>query len=294
LNRYHQAYIERDFIFSAELPLKPNMSAPDVIADAQLLYENVDGIMLTDNQYGSTHMSTTAAASLLLGSAIDPILQLSCRNRNRTALISELLGARALGVSSVMLIEGVKVPKGFEPRPKSVLDMSTKDLIATAALINSDENLSGPKLNIISSGTVHSPQPGWQPEELTAKADAGATSVISQLCFDVDLLKRYMSNLVAKRMTHRMQFIVSLATLPSARIAEFMRDNRRRALIPPEVIKRLEQSADAESEGVAICSELLQQYEEIPGVRGVNIMTLGSVDTIGAAIQASGIRRKQE
>ena len=100
--------------------------------------------------------------------------------------------------------------------------------------------------------------------------------------------------MVAKRMTHRMQFIISLATLPSARIAEFMRDNRRRALIPPEVIKRLEQSADAESEGVAICSELLQQYEEIPGVRGVNITTLGSVDTIGAAIQASGLRRKQE
>ena len=84
------------------------MSAPDVVADAQSLFANVDGIVLTDNQYGLTHMSTTAAASLLLGSAIDPIVQLSCRNRNRTALISELLGTRALGVTSVMLIEGAK------------------------------------------------------------------------------------------------------------------------------------------------------------------------------------------
>lgn len=293
MNTYHQAFAEKEFVLSAELPLKPSMSAPDVVADAQSLFANVDGIVLTDNQYGLTHMSTTAAASLLLGSAIDPIVQLSCRNRNRTALISELLGTRALGVTSVMLIEGAKVPKGFEPRPKSVLDMNTKELIATAKLINEDENVSGENFLIVTSGTAHHPQVGWEPEELIAKADAGATIIMTQLCFDVDLLKRYMSNLVAKRMTHRVQFIVSLATLPSASIAEFLRDNRRRALIPPAVIKRLTQSADAEAEGVAICSELLQRYAEIPGIRGANLMTLGAVDTIGAAIEASGVRSEQ-
>ena len=266
------------------------MSATDVVADAGSLFENVDGVVLTDNQYGVTHMSTTAAASLLIGSGIDPIVQLSCRNRNRTALVSELLGTRALGVTSLLLIEGAKVPKGFEPRPKSVLDMNTKELIATAQLINEDEKISGRDAQIITTGTVHQPQPGWEPEEMNAKADAGATIIVTQLCFDADLLRRYMSALVAKKMTHRLQFIVSLATLPSAHIAEFLRDNRRRALIPPAVIKRLQQSLDAEAEGVAICSELLQQYAEIPGIRGVNLMTLGSVDTIGSAVNASGIR----
>jgi methylenetetrahydrofolate reductase (NADPH) len=293
LNTYLQAFAEREFVLSAELPLKPGMSATDVVADAGSLFENVDGVVLTDNQYGVTHMSTTAAASLLIGSGIDPIVQLSCRNRNRTALVSELLGTRALGVTSLLLIEGAKVPKGFEPRPKSVLDMNTKELIATAQLINEDEKISGEDAQIITTGTVHQPQPGWEPEEMNAKADAGATIIVTQLCFDADLLRRYMSALVAKKMTHRLQFIVSLATLPSAHIAEFLRDNRRRALIPPAVIKRLQQSLDAEAEGVAICSELLQQYAEIPGIRGVNLMTLGSVDTIGSAVNASGIRSGQ-
>ncbi len=264
------------------------MSATELIADARFLSESVDGIVLTDNQYGQTHMSTSAAAGLLLGSGVDPIVQLSCRNRNRIALVSELLGARAQGVTSIMLIEGAKVPKGFEPRPKSVMDMNAKELIATAKLMNDDEKLVGNKYLIATSGTVHSPQPGWEPKELIAKADAGAQIIVSQLCFDIDILKRYMTFLGTKKMSHRVQFIISLATLPSAGIARFLRDNRRRALIPAGVIKRLEQSNDAEAEGVAICSELLQIYSEIPGVSGANLMTLGTADTIGAAINASG------
>jgi len=293
LKTYYQAFGEREFVLSAELQLKPDMSASDVVADGRALSANVDGVVLTDNQYGQTHMSTSAAASLLLGAGIDPIVQLSCRNRNRTALVSELLGVRALGATSVMLIEGAKVPKGFEPRPRPVLDMHAKELIATAKLINEDGALSGTDFLIVTSGTVHSPQPGWEPEELLAKSEAGARIIMTQLCFDVDLLKRYISTLISKKMTHQVRFIVSLATLPSLSIARFLRDNRRRALIPASVLKRLGQSNDAEEEGVLICSELLQQYSEIPGISGANLMTLGTVDTIGAAISASGVRNEQ-
>ncbi len=293
MKTFYRAVGEKEFVLTAELPLKPNMSAVEITTEAQSLFVNVDGVVLTDNQYGLTHMSTSAAASLLLGSGVDPIVQLSCRNRNRIALVSELLGLQALGVSSVMLIEGARVPKGFEPRPTAVLDMNAKELIATAKLMNEDEKLTGNKFLIVTSGTAHNPQPGWEPKELLAKADAGAQVVISQLCFDTDILKRYMSFLGSKKMTHRVQFIVSLATLPSAGIATFLRANRRRALIPPVVIKRLEQSSDPEAEGVLICGELLQSYCYIPGISGVNLMTLGATDTIGAAISASGVRSEQ-
>lgn len=276
-------------MLSAELPLLPDMTAQDVVASGQLLAADVDGVLLTDNEYGQTHMSPTIAATLLKANHIDPIVQLSCRNRNRIALLSELLGLRALGVTSVMLIQGNKVPKEFMPRPKSVMDMHAKELIATARMINEDEKIDG-RFHILASGTVHDPQPGWRSEELHAKADAGAQTILTQLCFDMEILKRYMKNLVEQRYLHKANVVVSLGTLPDANTARQMRDTRRRALIPMEIINRLDQSADSEAEGVSICSELIQQCSEIPGVSGVNLVTAGSLDTISAAVTASGLR----
>ncbi len=290
MNTYKEATRSKNFVLSAELPMHPNMSAVHTVRAATALATSVDGIVLTDNQYGQTHMSPIAAASLLLRRGVDPIVQLCCRNRNRTALVSELLGMRAIGVTSVLLIQGNKVPDGFEPRPRSVMDMQAKELISTAQTINLDEDLAGDDFLILAAGTVHDPQPGWQPEELEGKTTAGAQVIITQLCFDVEMLKRYMAYLVAQKLVHKMSFVISLATLPSADVAKWLRDNRRRALIPPDVIVRLEQSVDAEAEGVAICCELLQQYAEIPGVSGVNLITPGDPDTINAAVRDSGLR----
>ena len=273
--------------------MHPQSSAADAVSGAAALSACVDGVVLTDNQYGQTHMSPLAAASLLLEAGVDPIVQLCCRNRNRTALVSELLGMRAIGVTSVMLIQGNKVPDGFEPRPRSVMDMQAKELISTAQTINLDEDLAGEDFLIIASGTVHDPQPGWQPEELVGKTSAGAQVIITQLCFDVEMLKRYMAYLVAQKLVHQMSFVISLATLPSADVARWLRDNRRRALIPPDIIKRLEQSVDGEAEGVAICSELLRQYAEIPGISGVNLISPGDPGTIAAAVRDSGLSKAE-
>ena len=83
---------------------------------------------------GNLHMSALAASKLFLDNGIDPVMQLSCRNRNRIVLLSDLLGAAALGVSSLFLVRGDRVPDGFDPRPKAVFDVDAKELIATAAL----------------------------------------------------------------------------------------------------------------------------------------------------------------
>lgn len=265
------------------------MTADNVMTRGRLLAGYVDALLLTDNEYGRTHMSASIAASLLQPAGIDPVVQLSCRNRNRIALVSELLGLRALGISSVMLIEGNKVPREFLPRPKSVMDMHVKELIATARMINDDENIAG-SFHILAAGTVHDPQPGWRSEELQAKAAAGAQTIVTQLCFDSELLKRYMKNLVEQQFLHHANVMVSLGTLVDAKNAIRMRDTRRRALVPQAIIHRLAQSSDPEAEGVAICTELLQEYAEIPGVSGVNLVTGGELETIGTAVSASGLR----
>ena len=160
---------------TAELPLSPDSTGETVVAGADLLRECADGYLLTDNQYGRTHMSPVAAASILLNHGFNPIMQLTCRNRNRIALLGELLGARAMGIDSLLLARGGKVPDGYKARPKAVMDMDSKELIATAGMINRDESLgSETEFLIGTSATVHEPVPNWRPEELMAKADIGA------------------------------------------------------------------------------------------------------------------------
>ncbi len=289
MSAFYEACVSKELVVTAELPLLPDATASTVIADAKSLSTHVDGLLLTDNQYGQVHMSPMAAAGFLIGAGLDPIVQLSCRNRNRIALISEILGFRAMGVSSLMLIQGTKVPKNYQPRPAAVMDMQPRELIATAKLINEDDGLGRHEFLIAASGTIHDRKAAPQQEELLAKANAGARLIITQICFDIELLKRYISDLVSRKLTHRLQIFISLAAPPSAAKASFLRDNRRRALVPDAIIRRLEQSVDAEAEGVAIASELIQQYAEIPGVTGINLVPVDSLETAKSAIELSGV-----
>ncbi|MDH3442177.1 MAG: methylenetetrahydrofolate reductase, partial [Gammaproteobacteria bacterium] len=138
---FKEALRAKDFVVTAELPLTPESTAESILEDVASLGDNIDGFLLTDNQYGQPHMSPAFAAGVLLQNGYPPILQISCRNRNRIALIGELLAARAAGIDSLMLVRGGVLPEGYSPRPKAVLDTDAKDLIATARIMNEDEGL---------------------------------------------------------------------------------------------------------------------------------------------------------
>ncbi len=236
-------------------------------------------------------MSTLAAASLFLINDIDPILQLSCRNRNRIALLSDLLGARALGISSLLLVRGNKIPDGFKPRPKSMMDIDAQELIASARMVKEDDDYHGNvEFYIGTSATAHEPQQNWQPKQLLGKLDAGAQFIQTQTCLDAPLIKRYMTQLVAAKIVRRANIIIGVATLPSAKTALWLRENRRKILIPDSVIHRLEKADDPVEEGIRICAETIQQLSKIPGVAGVSILPMGDLTAIPAAIEASGIK----
>ena len=134
---------KRDFILIAELSLDPGSDVEEITEQAKLLRPHFDAIQVTENQYGALHMSPLAAASILLTEGVDPILQISVCNRNRAALIGDLLGARALGIRNVQLVQGKKMPDSYQPQPTQVKDISVEELIATTKLINEDPELSG-------------------------------------------------------------------------------------------------------------------------------------------------------
>jgi len=290
LTTFRDAIYKKDFALSAECFLRPETNAEAIRLQADELRESVDAVLLTDNQHGQLHMSVLAAARLMLDNGIDPIMQLSCRNRNRIVLVSDMLGAAALGVTSLLLVRGDRVPRGFKPRPKAVFDLSAKDLIATAATMNEGQGLiSRPAFFIGGVVTAYRPKPGWVPKQLNEKVGAGLHFVFTHLCMDLTPLREYMKHLIGNELTRRVAVIVSTAILSSAEDALWLRKHRPNANIPDSMVKRLAESSDPKKEGVAICADQLAELATIPGVSGANIMASTDLSMVPAVIAAANL-----
>lgn len=280
----------KDFAIAAEVYLRPETDATSLCEQAELLRNDVDAILLTDNQFGQLHMSTIAAASILLAAGVDPIVQLSCRNRNRIALISDLLGAAALGVTSLLLVTGERSPPDFKPKPKPVLDLSVTELIRIAATLKSDERLAYcPDFFIGGVVTPLRPKKSWKAKKLTEKVDAGAQFVQTHICMDTRVLSAYMNHLVTNKFIRRTSVIGAVAVLESVEDARWLMDNRPYVKIPTELLDRLKAADDPKAEGIRICAETLRAMAKIPGIAGANIMAARSLNTIPEVIREAGI-----
>jgi len=157
----------RDFAVTAEIFLRPESDAESIRHQAEVLRDHVDAILLTDNQFGQVHMSTLVAASILMACGVDPIAQLSSRNRNRIALLSDLLGAGALGITSLLLVRGERAPEGFDPKPKPILDVNAVELIRIASMVKSDLRLKHcPDFFVGGVITPRVPRKNWKAKKL--------------------------------------------------------------------------------------------------------------------------------
>ena len=289
---FKETFNSKDFVITAELPMTPDSTRESILSDAEILQDCVDGYLLTDNQYGQPHMAPAYAAGILKKNGFPPVLQLSSRNRNRIALIGELLGARATGLDTLILVRGAILPEGYEPRPGAVMDTDAKDLIATASLINEDRKLGpGDETLIGTSATVHDPTPDTWPEELLAKADAGAQLVITQICLNIDVLRRYMEFLVSHKLLRRFSVIVSIAVVASPELAVWLRDNRQGTIIPDDYLERLSTAEDGETTAIEYTAALVREIQDIPGVAGINFAAAGDLHIIPAVISGSGVQR---
>jgi methylenetetrahydrofolate reductase (NADPH) len=197
LRSFKDAIRNRDFAVSAEIFLRPESSVDSITEQADLLRDHVDAILLTDNQFGRIHMSTPVAASILINAGVDPIVQLASRNRNKLALISDLIGVAALGVTSLLLVRGHHAPKEFKPRPEPVRDVNAADLIRLASTVNQGLGIShSPDFYIGGLVLAHRPKKNWKGKLLADKIDAGAGYLQTHICMDIEVLKTFMKRLV--------------------------------------------------------------------------------------------------
>lgn len=284
------------FVMTAETSPPDAGAAAAVLERTGCLKGYADAVNVCDGASARAHMSALAAAAILARDGIEPVLQLTVRDRNRIALQGELLGAAALGVPNILCIHGDDVAKSDEPGVKAVHDIDSRELMRTARRLREDGLLpSGravdprPALLVGAADTPVEPRPGWKPDGLLAKLDAGAEFVQTQYCFDAGLLRRYLAALADHGVLERVFVIVGIGPIGSAKAARWMNANLWGVGIPDALIARLERAPDPEAEGRRICVERLQELAETPGVSGAHLMGPRKERVIAQVIAESGL-----
>ena len=284
------------FAITAEIvpPLAATRSR--LLEEAEVLRGQVDGINVTDGAGASTTMSSFSAAALLAADGHEPVLQITCRDRNRIALTADLLGAAAQGCYNLLLLMGDDPAKGDQPEAKPVFDLDSRQLMQVVASLRDDgmlpsgKSVSEPPGFFVGAADMPiDPPADWKPDGLKAKIASGAQFAQTQFCFDPGVASRYIARLREEGITEDIGVLLGIGPVLSAKSARWMNDNLYGVTIPEATIKRLEQASDAKAEGRKMCAELIQQYREIPGLAGVHIMAPAQKsDAIAEAISHAG------
>ena len=239
------------FVLTAEVTPPVSADRNELIAKAVPLKGLADAVNVTDGAGARSHLSAVTAAAMLLEAGIEPILQFTCRDRNRIALQSDLMSAAAWGVRNLLVLRGDDPSAGELPTGRKVGGRADFFIGAADSPID--------------------PPPEWAPKGLEGKIAAGAQFVQTQFCMDAGVVRRYLARL-AEHNIKDLAVIVGLAPLRSAKSAIWMKEKLFGTIIPDAIVARMEAAADPLAEGRAICVDLIRELSEIPDVAGVHIM----------------------
>jgi len=282
------------FVITAEVTPPVTASRNEFLAKALPLKGLADAVNVTDGAGARPHLGAVTAAAMLVEAGIEPILQLTCRDRNRIALQGDLLSAAASGVRNLLMLRGDDPSAGDQPDAKPVFDLDPRSLLQTARrLRDSGELPSGRKVTgradffLGGADNPIDPPPGWEPKGLQAKIDAGAQFVQTQFCMDAGVVRRYMARLAEYGIAGKLSILIGIAPLRSAKSARWIKEKLFGATIPNAIVERMERAGDSVAEGRRICLDLVAELADIPHVAGVHIMAPGNESAVPEIIKAA-------
>ena len=291
-SKLQQKLLNKVFVYTAE-------TTPPDASDKETLLKNVmplkgvaDAVNVTDSPGAKVHMSSLTASIILAQNDIDPILQLTVRDRNRLALQGDLVGASALGVHNILCLGGDDPKNGDQPETKIVNDIDSLKLVSTANMMRKEKKFpSGriinpaPKLFI---GGAEVPTQGKpNPNKILNKINNGVDFFQTQYVFDPKVLSEYMKVLGDEGILEKTNFIIGLGPFASAKSARWMNENLFGVDVPEQIIRRLEGTENQKEESKKICIELIETYRSIQGVKGVHLMGHKKEDVISEIIKES-------
>jgi methylenetetrahydrofolate reductase (NADPH) len=287
---------EGHFAVTSELGPPKGTSADFVRRHAEILKNHVDAANITDNQTAVVRMSSMAACAIIKQVGLDPVMQMTCRDRNRIAMQSDILGGVALGVGNLLCLSGDHQKFGNHPGAKNVHDIDSMQLLQMVkGMRDEDQFLSGDKVSggvpmfIGAAANPFADPFEFRPLRLEKKARAGADFIQTQGIFDMERFARYME-LVRERGLHERTYILAgIIPMKSAGMARYMRDYVAGLIVPDRLVKRMESAEDAKEEGVNITVELINQLREIEGVHGVHIMAVAWESIVPVIVERAGL-----
>jgi methylenetetrahydrofolate reductase (NADPH) len=288
------------FAVTAEIGPPRGVDPHSVRQSAAFLRGWVDAANVTDNQGAHVRLSSLAGSLLAAEAGVEPVMQLTCRDRNRIALQSDLIAAATLGIPNVLLLTGDHPRFGDHPDAKPVFDLDSVQLVWTARTMRDD--------GLLLSGRPLDPRPGFligavenpfappadfRAARLGKKVAAGAEFCQTQFVFDVAGFARFMAEVTDRGLDTRCAVLAGVGPIRSLRAYEFIRTKVPGVHVPDEVGRRLRgvPSDRVAAEGVAICVETIQALREIPGVAGVHIMAFGYERGIPEILERAGLER---
>ncbi len=297
-----QTLLERgEFVITAEITPKLTASPEDIVRQAAPLKGLADAVNVTDGAGARVAMSSLVASALLVEEGIEPVMQMTCRDRNRIAIAADLIGASALGIRNLLALSGDDPKGGDEPEAKAVFDLGSKDIMTLSRRLSDDgQTTSGRSLATPASLFVGAadapfdPPADWEPTGLQEKIAAGTQFVQTQFCYEPEVLKRYLTRLEDFGVLEKTSMIIGIGPIASAKSARWMDENLYGVSIPPATIKRLEDAEDQAAEGLKIGMELIQAYRDMPGVSGVHVMSPAQgASRTAEVIKASGVLERR-
>ena len=277
------------FVITSEIGPPKGVDLKEMLEDAELIRSRVDAINVTDLQSSVLRVGSLAVCSLLKNRGIEPIFQMTCRDRNRLALQSDLMSASILGIENVLLLTGDYTTLGDHPEAKPVFDLGSVQLIQAAKSLESGKDMKGnalkgsPKFCI---GAVVNP--GADPLEpeiikMEKKIDAGAQFFQTQAVYDIELFKKFLDSI--KHI--KVPVLAGIVLLKSAGMAKFMNKNVAGVFVPDDLIKEMEETKDKAAKSIEIAARLIKELK--PLCQGMHIMPIGWDKKVPAVLDAAGL-----
>jgi 5,10-methylenetetrahydrofolate reductase len=302
-SRLERVLAEGHFAVTAELGPPKSADASLIGAKAAHLRGNVDAANITDNQTAIVRMSSIAAGLLALKEGIEPIIQITCRDRNRIAIQSDVLGAYALGIRNILCLTGDHQKFGNHPTSKNVFDMDSIQLIGMLAQMRDQKRFAcGEEIRNSKKAPVVEPRiliggaenPFGDPLEFRAirlakKIEAGVDFIQTQCIYDMERFAEFMRQVRNRGLHEKVRILAGVTPLKSVGMAKYMRDSVAGLSVPDSCIERMDKAADKPAEGIKICVEQIETLREIEGVAGVHIMAIEWEEKVAEIVKAAGL-----